>query len=44
MAKPNRFSELETELMLQINERLFQKGLLTREIYEAAKVKIVRHT
>ena len=32
---------LKEELMLQINERLFQLGLLTKELYEQAKLQIV---
>lgn len=33
--------ELKKELMLQINQRLFEQGLLAQETYEEAKVKIV---
>ena len=33
--------ELKKELMLQINQRLFEQGLLAQETYAEAKVKIV---
>ena len=35
-------SRLEQELMLQINESLFRQGLLTQELYEQAKIHIVK--
>lgn len=41
MSQTGSFSRLEEELMLQINEHLFQRGLLTKELYEQAKIKIV---
>lgn len=41
MNEGNRRTSLEKEIMLQVNERLFQQGLLSRELYEAAKVRIV---
>ena len=34
-------AELTSEIMLQINERLYLRGLIGRELYEQAKVKIV---
>ena len=33
---------LKSEIMLQINERLYIGGLISREVYEQAKVKIVK--
>jgi len=36
-----QFSWLEHEIMLQVNESLYQKGVLTKELYEQAKVQIV---
>lgn len=33
---------LKSEIMLQINERLYLRGLIGREVYEQAKVKIVK--
>ncbi len=33
----------KNEIMLQINERLYIKGLLSRELYEQAKVRIVKN-
>lgn len=33
--------DLKKELMLHVNQRLFEQGILTREVYEAAKIKIV---
>ena len=42
VSERNQLSGLEQELMLLVNERLFQKGLLTVEIYEQAKVAIVK--
>lgn len=41
MKDQDRFSGLEKEIMLQVNERLFAQGLLTTEIYEEAKRRIV---
>ena len=34
---------LKSEIMLQINERLYLRGLISREVYEQAKVKIVKN-
>lgn len=34
-------SELINEIMLQINENLYIKGEISRELYEHAKIKIV---
>lgn len=34
-------SELIREIMLQINESLYIKGKISRELYEQAKIKIV---
>ena len=34
---------LRSEIMLQINERLYLRGLISRELYEQAKVKIVKN-
>ncbi|MGM9618413.1 MAG: hypothetical protein ACI3W8_01040 [Oscillospiraceae bacterium] len=34
--------DLKQELMLQINQRIFDQGLLSRETYEEAKVRIVK--
>ena len=36
-------AELKSEIMLQINERLYLRGLIGRELYEQAKVKIVTY-
>ena len=33
---------LKSEIMLQINERLYLRGLISRELYEQAKVKILK--
>ena len=35
-------SALKSEVMLQINERLYLRGLISREVYEQARVKIVK--
>ena len=35
--------DLKKELMLQINQRLFDKGFLSREVYEEAKIRIVNN-
>ncbi len=32
---------LKKELMLRINENLFQKKAITKELYESAKMKII---
>lgn len=41
MNRTSQHSNLEEELMLQINQRLFELGLLTRELYEEAKIQII---
>ncbi len=33
---------LKSELMLQINERLYLGGHISRELYEQAKLKLVK--
>ena len=33
---------LKSEILLQVNERLYLRGLISRELYEQAKVKIVK--
>ena len=35
---------LKQELKLQINQALFSKGLISREIYDLAKIKILQET
>ncbi len=34
---------LKSEIMLQVNERLYIRGLISREAYEQAKIKIVKN-
>ena len=34
---------LKSEILLQINERLYLRGLISRELYEQAKVRIVKN-
>ena len=34
---------LYSEIMLQVNERLYLRGLISREVYEQARVKIVKN-
>lgn len=34
--------KLKSEIMLQINERLYIRGIISRELYEQAKIKIVK--
>ena len=34
---------LKSEIMLQINKRLYLRGLISRELYEQAKVRIVKN-
>lgn len=41
MNRTSQHSNLDEELMLQINQRLFELGLLTRELYEEAKIRII---
>ena len=36
-------TELKSEIMLQINERLYISGLISRELYEQARLKIVKN-
>ena len=36
-------TELKNEIMLQINERLYISGLISRELYEQARLKIVKN-
>lgn len=33
--------ELKKEIMLHINQRLFERGTIPKDMYEQAKVKIV---
>lgn len=35
---------LKSELKLQINQRLFERGIISREVYEQAKLKLVSPT
>lgn len=35
---------LKSELKLQINRHLFERGIISREVYEQAKVKLVAPT
>ena len=35
---------LKSEIMLLINRRLFEKGAISKEVYEQAKIKIVNRT
>ena len=32
---------LKQEIMLQVNQRLFDRGVIPKAVYEAAKIKIV---
>lgn len=34
-------TELKSEIKLQINQRLYESRLITREMYEEAKIRIV---
>jgi len=34
---------LKVEIMLQVNEQLYIRGLISRELYEQAKIKIVQN-
>ena len=36
-------TELKSELMLLINERLYIRGMISRELYEQARLKIVKN-
>lgn len=42
--RPNLPPDLRNELLLQINENLMAAGIITREVYEIAKQKIVART
>lgn len=35
---------LKDELKLHINQRLFERGVISREVYEQAKIKLVSST
>jgi len=35
---------LQKEIMLQVNQRLFESGIISKEVYEQAKVNIVART
>lgn len=35
---------LRNEVMLQINQRLFDSGIISKDVYEQAKIKIVSST
>jgi len=37
LLKPETLKELDTQIKLHINQRLFEKGLITEEMYEKAK-------
>lgn len=39
MAKSS--NPLKQEIMLQINQRLFDKGVISQDVYEQAKIKLV---
>ncbi len=41
---PQSLNILKNELKLQINQRLFEQGVVSREVYEQAKVKLVSST
>ena len=41
---PQTLNLLKSELKLQINQRLFEQGVISREVYEQAKVKLVSST
>ena len=34
---------LKSEILFQVNERLYLRGLISRELYEQAKVRIIKH-
>lgn len=40
----NLYSQLKGELKLQINQHLYDRGIISREVYEQAKVKLVSST
>ena len=35
-------TELYREILLQVNEKLYEKGIVTEEVYSGAKEKIVK--
>jgi len=41
VTKPEAIKELDTQIKLHINQRLFEKGLITEEMYEKAKNMIL---
>ena len=41
MKKGDSLSPLEEAIMLQVNQRLYDRGVLSRALYEEAKVRIV---
>ena len=41
--KNETLTALRSEIMLQINERLYLRGLISREVCEQAKVRIVKN-
>lgn len=41
---PQSLTLLKNELKLQINQNLFEKGVISREVYEQAKVRLVSPT
>ena len=44
MKKGDSLSPLEEAIMLQVNQRLYDRGLLPKALYEAAKERIVART
>ena len=40
--KKEKMKFVEIEIMLQINRRLFQQGLITEEMYRLAKEEFIR--
>lgn len=42
MAKTNdtRITDLKVEMMLQINQKLWESGVISQEVYEAARSRI----
>lgn len=41
---PQALNPLKNEIKLQINQRLFERGIISREVYEQAKVKLISPT
>lgn len=35
---------LKSEIMLLINQRIFERGVISKEVYEQAKIEIVNRT